>query len=48
MVKEDIFTLDINVKIIQINIQIDNNLLTFALSVLGCIVAIAIIIFVLS
>lgn len=44
--KENIFTIDIDFKVMRAHFRVGNHLLTFALSVLGCIVAIAIIIFI--
>ncbi len=44
--KEDIITLDINLKIARLNFKVGNHLLTYIFSILGCLVSIAIILFV--
>ena len=43
--KESVFTIDINLKITRIYFQTGNHLLTYFLSILGCIASIAIILF---
>ncbi|UCC19262.1 MAG: hypothetical protein JSV62_14340 [Promethearchaeota archaeon] len=43
---ENIFTIDIDFKIIHVNFRVGNNLITYGFSILGCLAAIAIIIFI--
>ena len=47
MIKEDILHIDIDFKIIHPDFYMGNHMLTYALSIVGCIIAIGIIIFIL-